>query len=156
MQSVTDDRPSTRKVVQVTLTGPLYDKLKLQGERDDRSLSEEIVTLLYLGLTVRDFPDYLERHSRAAWRVALDAPDSQDLVPAGSPVGELPTQMQDAWIAFARTGNPETPALAGWQPYTAARRTTMRLGPTCGPIEAPFEAERRLWDARAPAGSAPA
>jgi hypothetical protein len=73
MHSVTDDKPSTRKVVQVTLTGPLYDTLKLQGERDDRSLSEEIVTLLYLGLTVRDFPDYLERHSRAAWRVALDA-----------------------------------------------------------------------------------
>jgi len=85
----------------------------------------------------------------------LDAPDSQDLVPAGSPVGELPTQMQDAWIAFARTGNPETPALAGWQPYTAARRTTMLLGPTCGPIKAPFEAERRFWEARVPAGTTP-
>jgi para-nitrobenzyl esterase len=78
----------------------------------------------------------------------FDAPDSQDLVPAGLPVGELPTQMQDAWIAFARIGNPQTPALAGWQPYTADRRTTMLLGPTCGPVEAPFEAERRLWDAR--------
>ncbi len=83
----------------------------------------------------------------------LDAPDSQDLVPAGSPVGDLPTQMQDAWIAFARTSDPQTATLAGWEPYTAARRTTMLLGPTCGPVEAPFEAERRLWDARAPAGS---
>jgi para-nitrobenzyl esterase len=86
----------------------------------------------------------------------LDAPDSQDLVPAGSPVGDLPTQMQDAWIAFARTGNPQTPALAGWQPYTAAGRSTMLLGAACGSVKAPFEAERRLWDTRVPAGSAPA
>ena len=86
----------------------------------------------------------------------LDAPDSQDLVPAGSPVGDLPTQMQDAWIAFARTGSPQTPALAGWQPYTAGRRSTMLLGPSCGPVEAPFEAQRRLWDARVPSGRTPA
>src|SRR5215212_1971560 len=47
----------------------------------------------------------------------LDAPDAQDLVPAGSPVGSLPEQMQDAWIAFARTGRPQTPGLADWSPY---------------------------------------
>ena len=82
----------------------------------------------------------------------FDAPDSQDLVPAGSPVGELPSQMQDAWIAFARTGSPQTPALAGWQPYSAGRRSTMLLGPSCGPVDAPYEAERQLWDARVPAG----
>jgi para-nitrobenzyl esterase len=46
----------------------------------------------------------------------LDAPDSQPLVPEGSPVGTLPTQMQDAWIAFARTGRPGTPERRGWQP----------------------------------------
>jgi para-nitrobenzyl esterase len=85
----------------------------------------------------------------------FDAPDSQDLVPAGSSVGELPTQMQDAWIGFARTGSPQTPALANWVPYTAGRRSTMLLGPSCGPVDAPFEAERRLWDARVPASSAP-
>jgi para-nitrobenzyl esterase len=77
----------------------------------------------------------------------LDALDSQTLVPPESPVGDLPTQMQDAWIAFARTGSPQTAALVGWQPYTADRRTTMLLGPSCGPVEAPFEAERLLWDA---------
>ena len=50
----------------------------------------------------------------------LDAPDSLDLVPAGSPVGELPTQMQDAWIAFARTGSPRTAASAALSPCTKA------------------------------------
>jgi para-nitrobenzyl esterase len=83
----------------------------------------------------------------------FDAPDSQELVPAGSPVGELPDQMQDAWIAFTRTGSPQTPALADWQPYTAGRRSTMLLGTSCGAVNAPFEAERRLWDARVAAGS---
>jgi para-nitrobenzyl esterase len=86
----------------------------------------------------------------------FNAHSGLDLVPAGSPVGELPNQMQDAWIAFARTGSPQTPALAGWQPYTAGRRSTMLLGPSCGPVDAPLEAERRLWDARVAAGGASA
>jgi para-nitrobenzyl esterase len=75
----------------------------------------------------------------------LDAPDSQDLVPAGSPVGRLAEQMLDAWAAFARTGSPQTPELTGWEPYTAARRTTMLLGTTCGRVDAPYEAERQFW-----------
>ena len=63
----------------------------------------------------------------------LDAPDSRGPGPAGSPGRRLPTQMQDAWIAFARTGQPADSALPDWQPYTAARRSTMLLGTTCGP-----------------------
>ena len=86
----------------------------------------------------------------------LDAPDSRDLVPAGTPVGALPELMQDAWVAFARTGSPRTRDLAGWEPYTAARRTTMLLGTTTGSVDAPNEAERRFWDVRVRAGSAPA
>jgi para-nitrobenzyl esterase len=86
----------------------------------------------------------------------LDAPDSRDLVPAGTPVGALPELMQDAWVAFARTGSPRTRDLPGWEPYTAARRTTMLLGTTTGSVDAPNEAERRFWDARVQAGSAPA
>jgi para-nitrobenzyl esterase len=79
----------------------------------------------------------------------LDAPDAQDLVPAGSPVGHLSEQMQDAWIAFARTGSPQTAELSGWEPYTPARRTTMLLGTACGPVDAPYEAERHYWATRA-------
>lgn len=75
----------------------------------------------------------------------LDAPDSRDLVPGGAPVGALPAQMQDAWIAFARTGSPRTPDLRGWEPYTVPRRSTMLLGTTSGPVDAPHDAERRFW-----------
>ena len=84
----------------------------------------------------------------------LDAPDAQDLVPAGSPVGRLSEQMQDAWIAFARTGSPRTSELSGWEPYTPERRSTMLLGTTCGPVDAPYEAERRFWADRTPVSAA--
>ena len=79
----------------------------------------------------------------------FDAPDSQDLVPAGSPVGDLLGQMQDAWTAFARTGRPETPQLPAWEPYSVPRRPTMLLGLTCGSVDAPYEAERHFWASRA-------
>ena len=83
----------------------------------------------------------------------LDAPDARDLVPAGSAVGTLPERMQDAWVAFARTGSPATPQLPGWAPYDAHRRCTMLLGATCGPADAPYEDERRFWAARTPGGA---
>jgi para-nitrobenzyl esterase len=75
----------------------------------------------------------------------LEAPDTRDIVPAGSPVGTLATQMQDAWIAFARSGSPQTPQSPGWEPYTIPRRCTMLFGTTSGPVDAPYEAERRFW-----------
>jgi hypothetical protein len=54
--------------------------------------------------------------------------------------------MQDAWVAFARTGNPRTAALPDWEPFTATRRTTMLLDTTsCRAVNAPYETERRFW-----------
>ena len=84
----------------------------------------------------------------------LEAPDARDIVPAGSPIGTLAAQMQDAWIAFARSGSPQTPQLQGWEPYTVPRRCTMLFGATSGPVDAPYEAERRFWATHA-AASAP-
>jgi para-nitrobenzyl esterase len=50
----------------------------------------------------------------------------------------------DAWLAFARSGDPSHPAIGGWPPYDAERRATMELGERCGVVDAPFEAERRV------------
>jgi len=83
----------------------------------------------------------------------LDAPDSQDLVPPGSPTGMLPEQMQDAWIAFARTGRPASSRLPAWEPYAAPRRQTMLLGADCALVDAPYEAERRFWETHTEAGT---
>jgi len=51
----------------------------------------------------------------------------------------------DAWVAFARTGNPRTAALPDWQPYTVACRSTMLLDTACRAVDAPYETERRFW-----------
>ncbi|UCB42452.1 MAG: carboxylesterase/lipase family protein [Dehalococcoidales bacterium] len=57
----------------------------------------------------------------------------------------LSQNVQDAWIAFARTGSPDGTGLGDWQVY-GERRKTMLLGQQSGIEEAPFEEERRIWD----------
>jgi para-nitrobenzyl esterase len=83
----------------------------------------------------------------------LDTPVAEERVPEGSPVGTLSVQIQDAWIAFARTGSPQTPRLPDWEPYTATDRCTMLFDLTSGSVDAPYEAERRFW-ATAASGTA--
>jgi para-nitrobenzyl esterase len=78
-----------------------------------------------------------------------DIPDARGFVPPSAEVERLSRQMQDAWVAFARTGSPRTAALPDWEPYAAARRSTMLLGTSCRAVDAPYEPERRFWrDAR--------
>ncbi len=43
----------------------------------------------------------------------------------------LETQVSGAWTAFARTGDPNCPALPRWSPYTDGTRTTMVFDRTC-------------------------
>lgn len=49
----------------------------------------------------------------------------------GEAARALAAKMSDAWIAFARTGNPNTNALPHWKPFTHADRTTMIFNDTC-------------------------
>lgn len=79
----------------------------------------------------------------AAWR---DAPMLKGLEPKR--VEPLARAVQQAWISFARSGNPNHPAMPHWEPYTVARRTTMRIDTVLeavsdlvGPIK------RMRWDA---------
>jgi para-nitrobenzyl esterase len=58
----------------------------------------------------------------------------------------LSAQVQDAWIAFARTGNPAHPGLPDWPAYDAVRRATMLLGRDCRVEHTPFEEERHFWE----------
>ncbi len=53
--------------------------------------------------------------------------------------------MQDAWIAFARSGNPSCEAIGDWLPY-GNERSTMILDKKCRVENAPYEEERRAWD----------
>lgn len=58
----------------------------------------------------------------------------------------LAERVSEAWLAFARTGDPSTSALGEWPRYEPGRRATMILGPECRVEDAPLEDERRLWD----------
>jgi para-nitrobenzyl esterase len=55
-------------------------------------------------------------------------------------------QMMDAWLAFAKTGDPGHQGIGRWPAYDASDRGTMIFGRRCGVESAPFEEERALWD----------
>jgi para-nitrobenzyl esterase len=78
-----------------------------------------------------------------------DIPETRGTVTPSAEVERLSLQMQDAWVAFARSGSPHTATLPDWEPYTATRRSTMLLDTSCRAVDAPYEPERRFWaDAR--------
>jgi len=62
---------------------------------------------------------------------------------------ELMHQIQEAWIRFARTGNPNHPGLPPWPKYDVKGRATMELGTTCRLINDPYREQRVAWDGMA-------
>ena len=57
----------------------------------------------------------------------------------------LMKQVQQAWINFARTGNPNHSGLPVWAQYDGDKRATMELGITCHMVNDPRSEERRAW-----------
>ena len=57
---------------------------------------------------------------------------------------ELATRMSRAWVAFARTGNPNHSGLPQWAPYDNMRRATMIFDNQCKLVDDPHGAEQRL------------
>jgi para-nitrobenzyl esterase len=64
----------------------------------------------------------------------------------GPAAERLAGQVMDAWLAFARSGDPSHPGIGQWVPYQPPRRATMELGARTGVLEAPQEARRALWE----------
>jgi len=56
----------------------------------------------------------------------------------------LVNQVQQAWVNFARTGDPSRPGLA-WPRYDERTRATMELGLTSRIVNDPGSAERKMW-----------
>jgi para-nitrobenzyl esterase len=61
---------------------------------------------------------------------------------------ELAEQMSEAWLAFARAGDPNHPGLAPWPGYDTDRRATMIFDAACRVVDDPDAEERRAWDGR--------
>ena len=57
----------------------------------------------------------------------------------------LASKISGAWVAFARTGNPNHPGLADWPAFDTTRRATMILNDECRAVDDPYgDAQRML------------
>jgi len=64
----------------------------------------------------------------------------------GEEVARLSRHVQDAWLAFARTGDPSQPALGTWPAHDPRRRPVQVLGRSCRVEERGDDPELRFWD----------
>jgi len=94
--------------------------------------------------------DYLGYLFKAAH--ALDIPFVFDNVDSAAITGdrpdrhELAASVSEAWIAFARTGDPSHPEIPHWKPYTVPDRDTMILDVPCRATKDPAREERLAWE----------
>jgi para-nitrobenzyl esterase len=63
----------------------------------------------------------------------------------GPEAEKLAKCIQDAWLAFARTGDPSCESIGKWPVY-GSKRMTMILDKNCHVEAAPYEEERQAWD----------
>jgi para-nitrobenzyl esterase len=66
----------------------------------------------------------------------------------GEGAQRLSNTMQDAWLAFARTGDPSCAALGQWPCYEKDTRFTMELGEKCTLHKNVREIENNFWKGR--------
>ena len=70
----------------------------------------------------------------------LDSKGADAFAGSGPAAEAMATRVQDAWLSFARTGDP------GWPAYDLTTRPTMFLGEICEVVNDPMSGERRAWD----------
>ncbi len=78
----------------------------------------------------------------------LDKPGMGFLTGGGAEADALAGVTMDAWLAFARKGDPSHGSLPGarWPRYDAERRATLVFGRACEIQYDPGERERRAWE----------
>ena len=71
---------------------------------------------------------------------------ADQFVGTGPEAERLAERTMDAWLGFARTGDPAHAGLPAWPAYEPPRRATLELGRSCRVHDDPQAAERVLWD----------
>jgi para-nitrobenzyl esterase len=71
--------------------------------------------------------------------------DIPTVMTQGRDVKELAGKTSDAWVAFARTGNPNHKGLPDWPAYNPVHRAVMVFNSTCYVAEDPGSELRKLW-----------
>ncbi len=76
----------------------------------------------------------------------LDKPGLSMFTQGATGIQPLADVMHADWIAFARTGNPNVPALPDWPPYDLHSHPTMVFNMQSEIVNDPQSAERKLWE----------
>jgi para-nitrobenzyl esterase len=76
----------------------------------------------------------------------VDVPAVQLFTGAGTEVEALSSQMQRAWLAFARSGDPAHADLESWPQWDPTVRTTMIFGEQTGAVDGPRDVELSVWE----------
>jgi para-nitrobenzyl esterase len=69
---------------------------------------------------------------------------AKPLTGAGKEAFELANKVSDAWVAFARTGNPNAPGLPSWPAYNNRDRATMVIDNESKVVNDPIRDKRVL------------
>ena len=62
------------------------------------------------------------------------------------PYKDLAEKMMDAWISFARTGNPNHKNIPKFPPYDLEKRATIVFDKEVTVKDDPYSSERKSWD----------
>jgi para-nitrobenzyl esterase len=76
---------------------------------------------------------------------ALDAQGASMFTGEGTDRQAIADAMHQAWIAFARTGDPNHAGLPDWPQYEPGRRATMRFDTTIEVLDDPLGEDRASW-----------
>ena len=74
-----------------------------------------------------------------------ELPGLRDFAGTGPAAERLAHAMMDAWVAFAKSGDPSHAGIPAWPRYAPPRRATLELGDPCRVLDAPCEAQRRAF-----------
>ena len=88
----------------------------------------------------------LQAHHAMDLPFVFDNTEVPDTTRGAPGARELAAIVSGTWAAFARTGNPENPALPRWPAYTADERATMVFDRNCHVVSDPDRDARLLWE----------
>ena len=77
---------------------------------------------------------------------AIGTPGGDRFAGSGPEAMALQGRVMDAWLGFARSGEPGHEGLPDWLPYDSEERMAMELGRRCEPLRLPDAGLLRAWE----------